>query len=149
MCRVSFKTDVRPGLAAVGRLVGAVTPGDAVAQLRLAGSDVERDRHGPDGADVDLAVGDGEPVLAGVLRLPDAARGVAVEEDVPVGRMHRHRAAADSHVGSDATPLQRADIRILRRESARAGHREEDSNRDEQSGGHRFLLVRLSTSKES
>src|SRR5207244_4737274 len=71
---------VLPGLAAVGRFVDAVAPGDAIAGVGLAGADPDdvgvRLRHG-DAAEADarLMVEDGGEGVAGVAGLPQAARG--------------------------------------------------------------------------
>src|SRR5262249_21968385 len=80
-----LETDVLPGLAAVGGLVHAVAPRDAVARVVLAGADphdVGVGRRHRDGTDAQgrLVVEDRLPAVAAVGGLPDAAgRGAEVD----------------------------------------------------------------------
>ena len=68
-----LQTHVFPGLAPVNAFVDAVTPRYAISELRFAGTDVHdirvrrRDCHGTNGTDIELAVTDRNPVLAGIL----------------------------------------------------------------------------------
>ncbi len=109
-----LQTDMAPGLAAVRGLVGTVTPGNTVAQLRLARADIDdiriagSQRNGADRSHIDLAVGNRKPVLAVVLGHPYSARRMCMEKLVLVRRMHRNAAASHTDKRADAPPLHGA-----------------------------------------
>ena len=102
------KAHVLPGLAGVGGLVDPVAVGGVAAKVGLAHAGVDdvgvgvRDGDGADGAELDLFIGDGEPVHAAVGGLPDASAGGTHVEG--------HGLGLDAGDGADASAAERADL---------------------------------------
>ncbi len=106
------QTDVRPGLACVGRLVHPIAGRRIAADASLAGPHVDHvrvgrgDRDPTDRAGAEVLVGYRIPGHPAVHRLPDAAARRAHVVDVgPIGHAG-HGGHPAASVGTDGAPLQ-------------------------------------------
>jgi hypothetical protein len=107
-----LEPEVGPGGPSVHGLVDAVSPGHAVALVGLAHADVHDVRirgiegDGAHRAHLELAVTDRQPVLTGILGLPQTTGGHAEPEDLIVGRVAHHRGAPPTYRRTHVAPFE-------------------------------------------
>ena len=149
-----LEAEVRPRLAAVGRLVHAVACHDVAANARLTHADDDdvgvalRHRDGAHRGRVHLAVGDGRPCVAAIGRFPEPAADGA---EVRLLRAPLHAADGDgpaAAIGPDGAPFVRLEKRgigarshgrLARQERAlpQGGAGERDERGEQARKGHR------------